>query len=91
MLAWPSHWTAKGPELDTDLGLECNPRLPAGWAFELRLHRDVAGDFIGTGLLRLRGVDMCYLTLASLDNERAEALRRVKGRVEAWLAEWQSQ
>jgi len=90
MLAWPSHWTAKGPELDTDLGLECNPRLPAGWAFELRLHRDVAGDFIGTGLLRLRGVDMCYLTLASLDNERAEALRRVKGRVEAWLAEWQS-
>ena len=76
--------------MDTDLGLECNPRLPAGWAFELRLHRDVAGDFIGTGLLRLRGVDMCYLTLASLDHERAEALRRVKSRVEAWLAEWHS-
>lgn len=90
MLASPSSWAAKGPELDTDLGLECNPRLPADWAFELRLHRDVTGDFIGTGLLRLRGVDMCYLTLASLDNERAEALRRVKSRVEAWLAEWHS-
>ena len=90
MLASPSSWAAKGLELDADLGLECNPRLPAGWAFELRLHRDVAGDFIGTGLLRLRGVDMCYLTLVSLDNERAEALRRVKGRVEAWLAEWHS-
>ena len=76
--------------MDTDLGLECNPRLPAGWAFELRLHRDVAGDFIGTGLLRLRGVDMCYLTLASLDSERAEAMRRVKSRVEAWLAEGHS-
>ncbi|MGJ3703216.1 MULTISPECIES: hypothetical protein [Variovorax] len=76
--------------MDTDLGLECNPRLPAGWAFELRLHRDVAGDLIGTGLLRLRGVDMCYLTLASLDSDRAEALRRIKSRVEAWLAEWHS-
>jgi hypothetical protein len=54
------------------------------------MHRDVAGDFIGTGLLRLRGVDMCYLTLASLDNERAEALRRIKSRVEAWLDEWHS-
>ncbi len=75
--------------METDLGPECNPLLPAGWAFELRLYRDDAGNFIGNGLLRLRGVDMCYLTLASLDKERAEALRRVKSRVEAWLAEWQ--
>ena len=76
--------------LDADLGLECNPMLPTGWAFELRLHRDTAGDLIGTGLLRLRGVDMCHFTLASLDAERGEALRRIRIRIEAWLAEWQT-
>ena len=64
--------------------------LPAEWAFELRLSRNTDGDFGGIGLLRHQGVAMCHLTLASLNNDRAEALRRVKLRVEAWLAEWQS-
>ena len=76
--------------MDTDLGRECNPLLPAGWAFELRLSRNIDGNFGGIGLLRLRGVDMCHLTLASLANDRTEALRRVKMRVEAWLVEWQT-
>lgn len=78
------------PTLDTDLGLECNPLLPAEWAFELRMSRNPGGDFGGIGLLRLRGVDMCHLTLASLDNDRADALLRIKRRVETWIAEWQS-
>lgn len=76
--------------MNTDLGLECGPLLPVGWAFELRLSRDMEGNFGGVGLLRRHGVDMCHLTLASLANDRAEALRRVKSRVESWLLEWES-
>ncbi|MET3494295.1 hypothetical protein [Variovorax boronicumulans] len=64
--------------------------LPTGWAFELRLTKNTKGDFGGIGLLQLDGVDMCHLTLASLDNDRADALLRVKQRVETWIAEWQS-
>jgi hypothetical protein len=76
--------------LNTDLGLECGPLLPIGWVFELRLSRNTDGDFGGIGLLRRHGVDMCHLTLASLASDRTEALRRVKSRVESWMAEWEA-
>ncbi|SEI90171.1 hypothetical protein SAMN05216567_103636 [Variovorax sp. OK605] len=76
--------------MDTDLGPECNPLLPAGWTFELRMSRDAAGEFSGAGLLRRRGQNMCHLTLPGLRKDRAGALKAVKLRVESWLAEWQS-
>lgn len=76
--------------MDTDLGPECDPRLPAGWTFELRMKRNAAGAFGGIGLLSRHGQAMCHLTLPGLRGERAQALRAVKARVEAWLAEWQS-
>jgi hypothetical protein len=78
------------PDMDTDLGRECTPMLPAGWTFELRLSRNAAGDFNGAGLLRREGEDMCHLTLPGLRGDRAQALHAVKLRVEAWLAEWRS-
>jgi hypothetical protein len=90
MLAAAIRRTAQGDFLDKNLGLECGPLLPAGWAFELRLSRNADGDFGGIGLLQRHGVDMCHLTLASLANDRTEALRRVRSRVESWMTEWQA-
>jgi hypothetical protein len=76
--------------MDTDLGPECDPLLPVGWTFELRLSRNAAGSFNGVGLLSRHGEAMCHLTLPGLHGERVQALGAVKLRVEAWLAEWQS-
>ncbi|MFM9926100.1 hypothetical protein VLK31_24125 [Variovorax sp. H27-G14] len=76
--------------MDTDFGLECNPLLPPGWTFELRLSRNAQGEFSGAGLVRREGQAMCHLTLPGLRHNRAQALAAVKNRVEAWLAEWQS-
>lgn len=90
MLAFFVHWFPRGPELDTDLGPECAPLMPLGWTLQLHLNRNPAGKLAGVGVLSRHGEAMCHLTLPGVHGERAQALRAVKLRVEAWLAEWQS-
>lgn len=72
------------------LGLVWHPQLPLGWAFSIHLHRSSDGDLQGVGVLQRDGVDQCHMPLTNLTNEHAEALRRIRVRVESWLFEWLS-